>query len=242
MYFRHRACGTCQRCGCRPCGWHIQRIPVTTVDRPKISLQRLHYGGYEASISRVYFKAFRTQGIRWLSRNGPCADPTQFFSHLHRPPRREPSNISPRQFIDSDWQWRRCGWLVRHALSWHGRNRYRIRLFTFVLLGLCPAFAAGLSGVALSLALTSAIVVCGKFASVNQYVGAQGRPRSRLARAMHLTCNSTSRLFPACRHALSRTATILRVSPRSTPLFVKAITFPIRLAARACIAIFPREV
>lgn len=115
-------------------------------------------------------------------------------------------------------------------------------LFTFVLLGLCPAFVAGLSGVALSLALTSANVVCGKFASVNQYVGAQGRPRSRLARAMHLTCNSTSRLFPACRHALSRTATILRVSPRSTPLFVKAITFPIRLAARACIAILPREV
>src|ERR1700735_3179915 len=118
--------------------WHLPEVrlqtlrlahatnPVTTVDHPKLSLQRLHYGGYEASISRVYFKAFRTQGIRWLSRNGPCADQTQFFSHLHRPPRREPSNISPRQFIDSDWQWRRCGWLVRHALSWHGRNRYRI--------------------------------------------------------------------------------------------------------------------
>jgi hypothetical protein len=116
------------------------------------------------------------------------------------------------------------------------------RLFSFVLLGCAPAFAAVLSGVALNLVLTSASVVCGKFASVNQYVGAQGSPRGRFARAMHLTCNSTGRLFPACCHALSRTATILRVSPPWTALFVKAITFPIRLAARACIAVLPREV
>ena len=116
------------------------------------------------------------------------------------------------------------------------------RLFSFVLLGCAPAFAAGLSGVALNLVLTSASVVCGKFASVNQYVGAQGRWHTQIAGAMHHTCSSTRRLFAVCRHALSRTATILRVSPPWAALFVKAITFPIRLAARTCIAILPREV
>ena len=60
------------------------------------------------------------------------------------------------------------------ALSWH-LGIVMNRLFTFVLLGLCPAFVAGLSGVALSLALTSANVVCGKFAYCKSICGRSGQ-------------------------------------------------------------------